>query len=69
MVFCIERAGRICGNLGSFNSLIWCFYICCLEDEMNEILLFVFGAIATIAAIGPLFLAFILDTRSEENEE
>lgn len=36
---------------------------------MNEILLFVFGAIATIAAIGPLFLAFILDTRSEENEE
>lgn len=35
---------------------------------MNEIVLFVFGIIATIAAVGPLMLAFILDTRSEDDE-
>ena len=36
---------------------------------MNEIALFVFGIIATIAAIGPLMIALVLDTRSEDDEK
>ena len=36
---------------------------------MNEIILFVFGTIATIAAVGPLMLALVLDARSDDDEK
>jgi hypothetical protein len=35
---------------------------------MNEILLFVFGLIATIAAIGPLVIAGIIEQQSKKDQ-
>lgn len=35
---------------------------------MEDLTIFIFGLIATIAAIGPLTFAFLLDLRSKDDE-
>ncbi len=36
---------------------------------MKDVTIFIFGLVATIMAIGPLFIALVLDLRSKNSKE